>query len=157
MREYSRKQLFFSSVAILGPGLLGGPYGWPSGEAVAVRARDGARQEGRTIGICPFFRSRPYRFHPDGGGGGRGGFGCAGYPGWRDAPPCFRTCSFIETGSTGNGWVPVKGCVYQAWPPVLKKAGVAFIGSHPMAGSEKQGMEHASGDLFRDATLHPDE
>lgn len=35
---------------------------------------------------------------------------------------------------------------------VLKKAGVAFIGSHPMAGSEKQGMEHASGDLFRDAT-----
>ena len=24
MREYSRKQLFFSSVAILGPGLLGG-------------------------------------------------------------------------------------------------------------------------------------
>ena len=31
-------------------------------------------------------------------------------------------------------------------------AGVAFIGSHPRAGSEKQGMEHASGELFRDAT-----
>ena len=27
-----------------------------------------------------------------------------------------------------------------------------FIGGHPMAGSEKQGMEHASGELFRDAT-----
>lgn len=27
--------------------------------------------------------------------------------------------------------------------------GVAFIGSHPMAGSEKSGMEHASGNLFR--------
>ena len=31
MREYSRKQLFFSSVAILGPGLLGGSL------ALAVR------------------------------------------------------------------------------------------------------------------------
>jgi prephenate dehydrogenase len=27
--------------------------------------------------------------------------------------------------------------------------GVSFIGSHPMAGSEKSGMEFASGDLFR--------
>ena len=29
MREYSRKQLFFSSVAILGPGLLGGSLALP--------------------------------------------------------------------------------------------------------------------------------
>ena len=28
----------------------------------------------------------------------------------------------------------------------------AFIGSHPMCGSEKSGMEHASADLFEDAT-----
>ncbi len=28
--------------------------------------------------------------------------------------------------------------------------GVVFIGSHPMAGSEKSGMEHARSDLFRD-------
>ena len=28
--------------------------------------------------------------------------------------------------------------------------GAQFVGSHPMAGSEKSGMEHASADLFRD-------
>jgi len=30
--------------------------------------------------------------------------------------------------------------------------GTAFIGSHPMAGSEKSGMAHARGDLFRGKT-----
>ena len=46
----------------------------------------------------------------------------------------------------------VKGCVHQSVGSALTETGVAFIGSHPMAGSEKQGMEHASGELFRDAT-----
>lgn len=31
----------------------------------------------------------------------------------------------------------------------LVPEGSFFVGSHPMAGSEKSGMEHASGDLFR--------
>ena len=30
-------------------------------------------------------------------------------------------------------------------------AGVGFVGSHPMAGSEKRGVAHASADLFEDA------
>lgn len=29
-------------------------------------------------------------------------------------------------------------------------AGVTFVGSHPLAGSEKQGFEHAQGDLFHE-------
>lgn len=32
----------------------------------------------------------------------------------------------------------------------LLKNGAQFVGSHPMAGSEKSGMEHASADLFKD-------
>ncbi len=35
----------------------------------------------------------------------------------------------------------------------LHAAGHLFLGSHPMAGSEKQGIEHARAELFHDATV----
>jgi len=35
--------------------------------------------------------------------------------------------------------------------PLLEKAGVSFIGSHPMAGSEQTGIEAASADLLAEA------
>ncbi len=47
----------------------------------------------------------------------------------------------------------VKGCVHRDLGSWLKKRGVAFIGSHPMAGSEKQGMEYADAELFNNAMV----
>lgn len=46
----------------------------------------------------------------------------------------------------------VKGIVHQTIGQLLTKAGIDFIGSHPMAGSEKQGMTQAKADLFKQAT-----
>lgn len=152
MREYSRKQLFFSSVAILGPGLLGGSlalavrkqlphvhvrlwgrreepleYARSSGAAHAASTRMEEVVEGADLVVL----ATPVGVMP------------------RlvsDMLPLLKPGVLVtDVGS-------VKGCVHQAVGSVLKKAGVAFIGSHPMAGSEKQGMEHASWDLFRDAT-----
>ena len=152
MREYSRKQLFFSSVAILGPGLLGGSlalavrkqlphvhvrlwgrreepleYARSSGAAHAASSRMEEVVEGADLVVL----ATPVGVMP------------------RlvsDMLPLLKPGVLVtDVGS-------VKGGVHQAVGSVLKKAGVAFIGSHPMAGSEKQGMEHASGDLFRDAT-----
>jgi prephenate dehydrogenase len=45
----------------------------------------------------------------------------------------------------------VKGTVTAELEPIIKKAGCHFIGSHPMAGSEKTGVLAARADLFENA------
>ena len=46
-----------------------------------------------------------------------------------------------------------KGNVHAGAGSYLKKTGHIFVGSHPMAGSEKQGIEHAQADLFQKAVV----
>ena len=57
----------------------------------------------------------------------------------------------MDTGST-------KATVLQ-WAADLLPNGVRFVGSHPMAGSEKRGVQFAQADLFERATcvVTPDE
>ncbi len=57
----------------------------------------------------------------------------------------------------------VKHRVEEDLSPIAKKAGAWFVGSHPMAGSEKTGPQNARVDLFKGATCvvtpsnaHPD-
>lgn len=45
----------------------------------------------------------------------------------------------------------VKGSVVNALEPILAKTKAVFIGSHPMAGSQRTGLANASGDLFHRA------
>jgi prephenate dehydrogenase len=45
----------------------------------------------------------------------------------------------------------VKGIVHATLPPLLAAHGIAFIGSHPMAGSERGGIEAAHATLFENA------
>jgi prephenate dehydrogenase len=51
---------------------------------------------------------------------------------------------FTDVGS-------VKGMVMREVAPVFEAAGFQFIGSHPMAGSEKGGMSGAKADLYQNA------
>jgi len=53
-------------------------------------------------------------------------------------------CLITDVGS-------VKQFPHQAITPLLAETGVHFIGSHPMAGSEKTGITAAAADLFRNA------
>ncbi|GAA5480894.1 prephenate dehydrogenase [Haloferula sargassicola] len=54
------------------------------------------------------------------------------------------SCLVTDVGS-------VKAVVHREVAPVFAAAGISFIGSHPMAGGEKQGMEAARADLFEGA------
>ena len=45
----------------------------------------------------------------------------------------------------------VKAMVEEEVAPVLRRAGIAFVGSHPMCGSERKGMEAAQLGLFSGA------
>ena len=53
-------------------------------------------------------------------------------------------CLLTDVGS-------VKAMPHQELPPLLAGSGVDFIGSHPMAGSERNGLDAASADLFQGA------
>lgn len=53
-------------------------------------------------------------------------------------------CLVTDVGS-------VKAAPHREIPPLLSGTGIDFIGSHPMAGSEQNGLEAASADLFQNA------
>jgi prephenate dehydrogenase len=53
-------------------------------------------------------------------------------------------CLITDVGS-------VKRTPHQSIPPVLEGRDITFIGSHPMAGSERPGVAAAAADLFQDA------
>jgi prephenate dehydrogenase len=53
-------------------------------------------------------------------------------------------CLVTDVGS-------VKAAPHREIPPLLAGRGIDFIGSHPMAGSEQNGLEAASADLFQNA------
>ncbi|MFO1482706.1 MAG: prephenate dehydrogenase/arogenate dehydrogenase family protein [Verrucomicrobiaceae bacterium] len=45
----------------------------------------------------------------------------------------------------------VKGSIVAELEPIFASTKAAFLGSHPMAGSQRTGLEHARGDLFHQA------
>jgi len=47
----------------------------------------------------------------------------------------------------------VKASVVAELTPLVEERGGVFVGSHPMAGSEKSGMEFASAELFQEAPV----
>ena len=58
---------------------------------------------------------------------------------------------FLSPGAVVTDVGSVKASVVQELEPLLREAGASFVGSHPMAGSEKTGMAAARADLFDNA------
>jgi prephenate dehydrogenase len=58
---------------------------------------------------------------------------------------------FLKSGTIVTDVGSVKLTVVNELEPILRKGGVEFIGSHPMAGSEKMGVGSARADLFQNA------
>ena len=59
--------------------------------------------------------------------------------------------SHIRKGAVITDVGSVKGTVVRDLEPLFATAGACFVGSHPMAGSEKSGVASARADLFKNA------
>ncbi len=58
---------------------------------------------------------------------------------------------FLKPGTIVTDVGSAKASVVKELEPILHRNGVEFVGSHPMAGSEKTGVASARADLFQDA------
>jgi len=58
---------------------------------------------------------------------------------------------YLKPGAVVTDVGSVKGSIVQELEPIVEAAHAYFVGSHPMAGSEKTGMAAARADLFRNA------
>jgi prephenate dehydrogenase len=58
---------------------------------------------------------------------------------------------FLKLGAIVTDVGSVKGTVVRELEPLVRQAGAAFVGSHPMAGSEKTGVAAARAELFENA------
>ena len=61
--------------------------------------------------------------------------------------------AFFKKGSVVTDIGSVKEIICRTLVPELKKYGVEFIGSHPMAGTEKSGMDAAFRELYDSASV----
>ena len=62
-----------------------------------------------------------------------------------------RMVPMLKPGAILTDVGSVKGSVVRELEPAVHKAGAYYVGSHPMAGSEKTGVSAARADLFVDA------
>lgn len=139
----------FRNVAILGSGLLGGslamalrdqgssPRLWARSESTAAQARglgiEGATSELREAvsGADLLVLAVPVGAMPG-------------------LLKLALDCG-IESGALVTDVGSVKRLPHQTLPALLQGSGVDFIGSHPMAGSERNGLDAARVDLFQGA------
>lgn len=62
-----------------------------------------------------------------------------------------KAAGSLEAGAVVTDVGSVKSPVVEELEPMVAEVGAVFIGSHPMAGSEKTGLDHASASLFEGA------
>lgn len=144
----------FKEIAVLGPGLLGGSVG------LAVRARGlgEVRFWGRSEEKLAVIREAGFLAK------GKIAEAVAGADLVILATPVEHYCGLIDglVAAGGDYLVTdvgsVKGSVERGAGATLRAAGIPFVGSHPMAGSEQGGFGAARKDLFEGATcfLCPD-
>lgn len=149
--------MFPESIAILGPGLLGGSLAMDLVAAGAAdlrlwARREEARAEAEPLGLAPYFTTdleaavagadlvvlaTPIGAMP----------ALAARIATAPRPPSLVT----DMGS-------VKAVLERSTAPVLRAAGIPFVGAHPMCGSEQKGMAAARRGLFAGAMcmLTPD-
>lgn len=146
-------QIPFSSIAVYGPGLLGGSIArairerMPSCDLRLWARRKEPLEKAREIGITE-------KIYTDAIAAARGAeliilatpIAVFEDLSRRMLPTIDRRAIVTDIGS-------VKAYVHRTTGDTLTERGRIFIGSHPMAGTEKQGLEHSSSTLLQGATV----
>ena len=143
----------FASVAILGPGLIGGSLAMAMRRYMpGVEIRLWARREeplayAKENGLADICSRELLK----------------AVSGAELVILCTPTGTFLDLAKKFEPWPgrgavvtdvgSTKGDAHAGAGSFLKEKGHVFIGSHPMAGSEKQGIEHAQADLFKNAVV----
>ncbi len=147
------EELPFHSVAVFGPGLLGGSIAhavrekMPQCELRLWARRSQTLELARNLGLIEHGFTDPVE-------AARGAeliilatpIGAFEELARRMLPGISRTALVTDIGS-------VKAYVHRTTGQLLSSRGRFFIGSHPMAGAEKQGLEHAAATLLKGATV----
>lgn len=153
MSEQGQQSAPFASVAVLGPGLLGGSI------AKAVRERMPScelrlwarRQEPLELARRLSIADRTYRDVAEAVRGAQLVILATPIGVFPQLVSAMLPALDAEALVTDVG--SVKAAVHAGVGTQLTQAGRSFIGSHPMAGAEKQGLEHARADLLEGATV----
>ncbi|MFM7181815.1 MAG: prephenate dehydrogenase [Verrucomicrobiales bacterium] len=149
--------MFPDSIAILGPGLLGGSLALDLAAAGVAdlrlwARREAVRAEAEPLGLAPHFTT-----DLEAAVAGAELVVLATPVG---AMPALanRIAAVGEPPKLVTDMGSVKAVVERATAPVLRAAGIPFVGSHPMCGSEQKGLAAARRGLFAGAMcmLTPD-
>lgn len=143
----------FRSVAVLGPGLLGGSIAMavqqlmPGCHLRLWARRSEPLEQARRLGITP----HTFRDAQDAVRGAE--LTILATPVGTFADLARSILPALSPGALVTDVGSVKAAVHQSAGRIIEQAGTCFIGSHPMAGGEKQGLEHARADLLHHATV----
>ena len=150
--------MFPDSIAILGPGLLGGSLALDLAAAGAADLRLWARRESvradaDALGLAPYFTTD---FEAAVAGAG---LVVLATPVGAMPALAARIAAAAKPPQLVTDMGSVKAIVERTTAPILRAAGIPFVGSHPMCGSEQKGLAAARRGLFAGAMciLTPDE
>jgi prephenate dehydrogenase len=142
----------FKEVAILGIGLLGGSLGLAikerglAGSVVGIGRSQKTLDEAVRIGIVD-------RATTDLGDGLRGAdFVILCTPVRHILQNIDDVIDAARAGAIMTDVGSTKGSIVAAGEPAARRSGKFFVGSHPMAGSEKSGMHYSRANLYEDST-----
>ena len=144
--------MFPDSIAILGPGLLGGSLALDLADLRLWARREEARVEAEPLGLAPYFTT-----DLEAAVAGAELVVLATPVGTMPALAA-RIAAVGKPPKLVTDMGSVKAVVERATAPVLRAAGIPFVGAHPMCGSEQKGMAAARRGLFAGAMciLTPD-
>ena len=141
----------WNKISLIGMGLMGGSLALAVKQAkLALKIHAYARrpesiEEGKRLGIAEFFTQSL----PDAVLDADLIVLCTPLSQMQGLVTQMRPC--LKPGAVVTDVGSVKGSVVQELEPIIHSAKAFFVGSHPMAGSEKTGLSAARADLFRNA------
>lgn len=143
--------VLFNQVAILGVGLLGGSLGRALRERKLARRVVGCVRREASLAECRRARAVDAATLDWKAAVAASDLVVLCTPLAQMAPIFRRLAAHFKAGAIVTDVGSAKALLVRELEPLARRAGARFVGSHPMAGSEKTGVLAARADLYEDA------